>query len=255
MGAAWELEALKLRRSTAARVASLVVSLGAPGLSAGFTAVARTGGDSPMALKARAMLVGTGWEAYLGQVAQVLSVAVFGAVGVVVCWSFGREHTDGTFGSLFALPTSRRDIALAKFGALIAWGIPLCAATVVVSIALGPLAGLPQPDAGAVDGSLRVMVVGTLAVALTFPLAWVASVLRGYLPGITALLGIVVVTQIATVAGAGAWFPYAAPGLWAGLGGASAAADVELVQLMLPVPLAVLAVAATARWMDRADVR
>jgi|GEM_PF-3688245 len=52
------------------------------------------------------------------------------------------------------------------------------------------------------------------------------GMLRGYLPGISALLGVVVVTQIVTVLGAGAWFPYAAPGMWSGMGGAETAAGV-----------------------------
>ena len=96
MGAAWELESLKLRRSTTARVASACVLLSVPGISAAFTAVARSGGDSAMAVKVRPMLLGTGWwDAYLGLVAQVVSVAVLLAVGVVVCWSFGREHWPG----------------------------------------------------------------------------------------------------------------------------------------------------------------
>lgn len=38
--------------------------------------------------------------------------------------------------------------------------------------------------------------------------------------------GVVVVTQVATVAGAGAWFPWAAPGTWAGMDSRAAAAAV-----------------------------
>jgi ABC-2 type transport system permease protein len=34
---------------------------------------------------------------------------------------------------------------------------------------------------------------------------------------------LVVIIQVVTAFGAGAWFPYAAPGLWMGMGGAAAA--------------------------------
>ncbi|GEL99786.1 hypothetical protein [Cellulomonas terrae] len=71
----------------------------------------------------------------------------------------------------------------------------------------------------------------------------------------TPLLGLVVVTQVATVAGAGAWFPWAAPGLWAGMGGPAAAAAVSPVQLLLAVPVGAIGVAATLRWWSTAELR
>jgi uncharacterized membrane protein YcaP (DUF421 family) len=70
---------------------------------------------------------------------------------------------------------------------------------------------------------LRVLGMIGLFVALAAPMALVASWRRGYLPGIVALMALVVVTQIVTAMGAGAWFPYAAPALWMGMGGAAAA--------------------------------
>ncbi len=89
-----------------------------------------------------------------------------------------------------------------------------------------------------------------LMTLLALPLAWVATVLRGYLSGISTLLGIIVVTQIVTaISGAGGWFPYAAPSLWTGMGGAEAAAAVTPVQLMLAIPVGLLgAWAAAHRW-------
>ena len=255
LGAALEVEALKLRRSTAARVASVAVTAGVCALSATFMAVARAGGDSTMAAKVEPMLQGTGWAAYLGMVAQILSVAVVLAVGMVTSWSFGREFVDGTWGSLVAIRTPPAASATAKLVVLLGWGLAMCLATVALAVPLGLVAGLGAPDAGAPAAAARVVVVGALCVLLALPLAWVASAQRGYLPAIAALIGIIVVTQIVTVAGAGGWFPYAAPGLWAGMGGPAAADAVTGVQLALPVVVAVVGALATVRWWQVAEVR
>ena len=254
MGAALEVEALKLRRSTPARAAGAAVVVGVCVLCAAFTAVARSDGDSQMAVKVRPMLIGTGWEAYLGLVAQVLSVGMLLAAGVVVAWSFGREHTDGTFGSLFALPTSLRRIALAKAAVLAMWGVVTCVATVFVAVALGLLLRLGPVGAVTATGAGRALAVGLLMVVLSSPLALVSSALRGYLPGVAGLLGLVVVTQVVTVMGAGAWFPYAAPGLWAGMGGEAAALAVTPVQLLLAVPVGLVGIVLTVRWWGTAEV-
>ena len=64
-----------------------------------------------------------------------------------------------------------------------------------------------------------------------------------------------VVTQLVTAIGAGAWFPYATPALWMGMGGAAAASKLSLIQLLLPLPVAAIAVIATLSWWRRAEAR
>ena len=86
-------------------------------------------------------------------------------------------------------------------------------------------------------------------------MALVSSWRRGYLPGFVALLALAAVTQIVTAIGAGAWFPYAAPELWMGMGGAAAASKVLTIQLLLPLPVAALAVVATLSWWRHAEAR
>jgi ABC-2 type transport system permease protein len=253
--AAWDVESLKLRRSPVARTAAAALVLGTCAVAAGFTAVGLGGGESQMALKVRPMLQGTGWDAYLGMLAQILSVATLLAVGIVVAWTVGREFTDGTIASLQALPTPPAAIAWAKL-ATVMLGAGACAlAAVTLAIPLGVAIGLGAPDAAAARGAAEALTVVVLTTLLTLPLAWVASVRRGYLPAVGALLGLVVVTQIGTVAGAGAWFPWAAPGLWAGLGGAAAAAAVTPVQLLLAVPVGAAGTLGTLRWWSTAELR
>ena len=254
MRAALELALLTMRRAGTPRAAALAILLGVPALAAAFMAVASAPGDSPMALKVRPMLHGTGWEAYLGLVGQLFSVGLLLGVGVVVSWSFGREHTDGTFGSLFALPTSLRQIALAKFAVLIGWALLVSAGAVLIAVAVGPFVGAGPLGVAVLPPAGRALAVAGLTIALTTPLALVASAARGYLPAVGVLIGIVVVTQVTTVAGAGAWFPYAAPSLWAGMGGAALADAVTGPQLLTVLPVLVLGVAGTLRWWDRAEV-
>ncbi|AEI10735.1 ABC transporter permease [Cellulomonas gilvus] len=252
--AAWEVETLKLRRSAVARTTAAVLILGTGAATALFTAVGLGGGDGQMALKVRPMLQGEGWHAYLGMLAQILSVATLLAVGVVAAWTVGREFAEGTVTGLWALPTSPASVVLAKLVAVLG-GAVLCGfAAVLVSIPLGCAIGLGAPGADAARGAGRALVVTLLTALLSLPVAWVASRWRGYLPGVGALLGLVVVTQIATVAGAGAWFPWAAPGLWAGMGGSEAAADVTGLQLWAAVPVGAVALAATTMWWSRAEL-
>jgi ABC-2 type transport system permease protein len=61
-------------------------------------------------------------------------------------------------------------------------------------------------------------------------------------------------TQLVTLTGAGAWFPYAAPGMWSGMGGTALAVSVLPIQLLLALPVGLAGVLATTWWWDRAEV-
>lgn len=254
MRAALEVEGLKLRRATAPRAAAIAVVVFAPALSAAFLAAVRGDAQGPMAAKIAPMVTDTGWAGLMGLVGEMLSIGMLLAAGVVTAWCFGREFTDGTFGSLFALPTSRRDIAAAKALTLLHWGTDVAIGAVAVTLLLGAATGLGMPDAETWAAAGKTLVVAWLTLVLALPLGFVASALRGYLPGIAALLGVVIVTQVVTITGVGAWFPYAAPGMWSGMGGAELAATVLPVQLALAVPVGVAGVLATVWWWGRAEV-
>jgi ABC-2 type transport system permease protein len=146
MLAAIRAEWMKLRRSRMSLLAGVIVGVGVSALTAGFLAAATRGpADTPLAIKVNAMLVGEGWTAYLGMLAQILSVMSFLGVGFVVAWCFGREFTDHTITGLYALPTSLTTIAAAKYAVLLAWSMGLSLITLAAAFALAPLAGLPAP--------------------------------------------------------------------------------------------------------------
>lgn len=255
MRASLHLELLKFRRATTVRAATAIVTILVPAMSAAFVAVVRSDTDSVLALKVGALLVDNGWGGITGFAAQIVSVGALLAIGVVVAWVFGREFTDKTFGALFATPTPRGAIATAKILILVAWGIALVCVVAVLTLVAGMLIGLGTPDTAAWVGAGRIVVVGALTVLLTLPLALVASAARGYLPAISALLGLVVVTQIVVAAGGGQWFPYAVPGLWAGLGGPELMESVSVIQLLLALPVGLVAAVCTWWWWQKAKVQ
>lgn len=254
MRAALAVEALKLRRSPAARVAAAVLALVLPLAATGFVWAARSGGDSTMALKVRPMLIGTGWAAYLGLLGELVSVGALAATGFVVSWVVGREFTDRTVGGLLAQPVRPGRVLLAKVTVAAGWCLGWGAVGLLVTVPGGVALGLGAPDGVAVRAAAKVAALLVLGVVLTLPLAWVSTRLRGYLSGISALIGLIVLTQVVTLAGAGGWFPYAAPSLWSGMGGAAAAAAVTPVQLLLAIPVGVAGLVAAARRWERAEL-
>jgi len=255
MRAAVAIEWLKLRRSRVVRTATAVLVFVLPGSAAAFMAAYLSGGDSQLAAKVSTVLNGRTWADYLGLIGQFSSVGALLAVGVVVCWTFGREFSDGTIGSVFALPISRARIAWAKGLVVLYWGLATSIPGVLVAVLLG-LALALDAAGGAEIAQAAMMPVGvaTLTTLLALPLALVASAGRGYLPGVGALLAIVVVTQIVTALGAGAWFPWAAPGLWSGLGGAELAAQVTPLQLAMPYLVGALGMSLAAWWWKHCEV-
>lgn len=254
MRSALSVEWLKLRRSPVALVTTGLVALLMPALAVAFLAVARQGGSGAAALKAQAMVQGDGWEAYLSLAGQMLAVGMFVGPGVVAAWVFGREFADRTFTSLFALPVSRRAVAAAKLTVLACWGLGLALLTTALTGVLGVVARVGSTAPADVGGGLaRLATVSFLSALVATVVGYVASVGRGYLPGIGALILLVVSAQVAVLFGTGGWFPVATPGLLA-VAGTAGIPPLTLPQLLL-VPATVAVVGwLTVRWWGRAEV-
>ena len=252
MSDAMWVEWLKLRRSTVAKVVSGAVIVAIPLLSYAMFWVSVNGGFGPLAAKSEGLIVGDGWDGYLNAIGQVTAVGVFLALGVLSAWVFGREHTENTFPSLFSLETSRTSIATAKLFVLIAATAVLALALVVVTLGLGVATGVSDGEVPIPEGLATVLQVAFLAGLLGTCTAYVASVGRGYLAAIGALIGVVAVAQIAVLFGTGGWFPFAVPGLMA-VSGAEGVPEVSGAQMLL-VPAFVGVVAWwTIRWWRTAE--
>ena len=126
-----------LRRARVVRVAGGIGAL-APAMIA-FVFSAATGSDSgsPAGAKLEALVAERTWSALIGASAQITSIGLLLAGGVVAAWWFGRDFESGMFETLFARAVSRVAIAAARLALLTAAG----AATIIVALAATLAAG------------------------------------------------------------------------------------------------------------------
>lgn len=241
-----------MRRSPVTGIATGLMLGAIPLMGLAFYSVGRVGGTGPLAAKAAGMIVGEGWTGFLAAVDQIAAVAVFLGVGIVTLWIFAREHADGTFASLFALTVSRAEIAAAKVAVLVGWMTALSIALTALAFGIGGIAqvGVEPPSA---DSALRLFFIALAAGLLALPMGWIASVWRGYLPAVAALILTIAAAQVAVLFGTGGWFPFAVPGILA-VAGAEGMPSLSIAQMALVPLTAALAIALILRWWGRAEV-
>lgn len=213
LAAALAVETLKLRRATTVRVATVVSVLLIPATSVGGFAGYQAGGTSPLAQRMRTLVTEANWDGFCGLAGLSMGVTLLLAAGIVTSWHVGREFTEGTVVGLFALPIPRQVIAAAKLLALLGWGVLVALTATVVTVLGGVALGLPAADAA--GAATRLFAVAVLVITSALPLAWIATIGRGYLAGIGATLGLVIATNLAAGFGAGTYLPWATPILWA----------------------------------------
>lgn len=254
MRQAIRVEWWKVRRSRVTLVATALMAVLLPAMGIGFYWVAVNGGNGAIAEKAEAFLIGQGWEGYLSLVAQIAAVALLLGTGVVVAWVFGREYIDRTFPSLFARVVSLRTIAVAKYAVMTAWVATLALVVCLATLLLGVVGSVGPFEMGVlVAGAGRLFLVALAAGVLGLTLGLVASVGRGYLPTIGALIVIIAASQVAVLFGTGGWFPYAVPGLLA-VAGAERVPELTPIQVSLVPAAALLAAWMTVWWWDNSEV-
>lgn len=252
-GAALIVEWWKVRHSPVVLTATALIGVLLPAMGLGFYRVGISGGNGLLADKASAFLTGEGWEGYLGLVDQVAAVALLLGAGIVVAWAFGREHVERTFPSLFALPVSLRAVALAKFTVMAVWVIALAVAVTAMAVVLGLMGGVGPLTFEVVPELAKLLAVTSSSGVLALTLGWVASIGRGYLPAIGALIVIIAAAQVAVLFGTGGWFPYAIPGLIA-VAGSEGAPQLSPYQYALVPGIVVAATWLTLRWWATAEV-
>jgi len=214
MRAAAGAEAGKAARSVVVRSTTAFVVAGILVLSTAMC-LAAEGGNAQVAGKVGPLADEDAWTLLVGVVSMIAAPGCLLGFGVVLSWMVGREFTDDTVSGLFGLPVSRRALAAAKLGVFVVWAssaaLALTVGTGLVGLALGY--GAPGGDDAAALG--RLLAVGALTGLLALPAGWAATAGRGVLPGIAMTIGIIALAQVLVVAGTGAWFPVAAPALWA----------------------------------------
>lgn len=236
------VEWVKFRRARPVWTATALLTVGVIALS--VATLTSVGGANPaVASKAQYLVDGGGQDGLFAAASTIVSVGGMLGFGVVAGWVFGREFTEGTITGLWATPVARPVIATAKLLLLSAWSV---VTTVVLAVALTVAALFADPgtlgaDVVALVGKFTA--IALLTAGLAIPCAWVATVGRGYLPAIGAIIAVVLVAQMAVMAGLGGWFPFAAPGVWAAGTQAGTVTGAQLaLTLMVPAIFAALTI-------------
>ncbi|MFC4496249.1 ABC transporter permease [Streptomyces ovatisporus] len=243
--AALSVEVRKFLASRVVRTGTVLIVLGITVLTVSMSAAAEAGNERVVA-QLGGLADEEGWTRLSGVAAQITGAAGLLGFGVVLAWAVGREFAEGTVSGLFALPVSRRTVLAAKLTAFAAWSAAVAVALVTVLAVAGLAAGNGTPEAEELAGLARVFALVVFSGLLAVPVAWAATLGRGLLPGIAAAIGTVAVAQVMVVAGTGAWFPVAAPAMWALEPATVSRAQLALVPLV-PLVSGLLAMRAWSR--------
>ena len=204
-------------------------------------------------LTAKADLAGGSfdWPFFLSMFTQGVAAGGIMLFSLVESWVFGREFSDGTVKDLMAVPVARGTILAAKFLVAAAWGLALTAVIYPVALALGTLVGLPlgTPELFAASTG-KVAVTAMLVCIAVLPVAFFASMGRGYLlPVGLAIVGLMF-TNLAALLGWGELFPWAVPMLYAGM---SKSAHLGPASYAVVIVTGLVGVLATWAWWQWAD--
>lgn len=229
------------RKASASRVltsTAVLLVVGVAALAAATSAAAQ-GGNPMLAAKLGPLALVPGWPGLLSVAVQVTAAAGLLAFGVGLSWIYGREFADGTVAGLFGLPVTRSTLALAKLVVYLLWTVATAAVLTAVVAVTAAVVTRELPDSTAWAGLARLFGLTVMTAGLPVPAAWAATLGRGLLPAIATTVAMLAVTQIVVVAGTGAWFPLAAPALWAVLPG-SVSAPQLLLAAVVPVAFTAL---------------
>lgn len=240
-------------RARVVRIAGAIGALGPAMIALVFFAAAGLDSRGLAGAKLESVAAERTWSSFIEASAQITSVGLLLAGGVVVAWWFGRDFENSTFATLFARAVPRVAIAAARLMLLTASGVATIIAGLAATLAAGATLGLDHPDDIASAAGLFIA-VGALTVVLLPLVALAASLFRSVTAAFGALLGIVVATQLGVTFGVGAWLPLAVPELLAGIAGEDAAATVGWPHLGLLLLLSGVCTVATLAWWARARV-
>jgi ABC-2 type transport system permease protein len=205
---------------------------------------------------AKASLVGNGdWPSYWSLLSQVmLSLGAIG-FGFVSSWVFGREYSDRTVKDLLALPVSRFTIVISKFTVIAVWCSVLTIVLFVVGYITGTIVQIPQWSTMAAFNGFSIIITGSfLTMLLCAPVAFIASVGRGYLLplGYAILTLIMTNTVVVGIPGLAPYFPWAFPALCSGVTGNSVP-KVGILSVIVYTVTVLSGLAGTLFWWKNAD--
>jgi ABC-2 type transport system permease protein len=201
-----------------------------------------------------ALTAGTAdWPTYWSLLGQAVTVGGAVLFAFLSAWVFGREFADRTIRGLLAIPTPRRTIVLAKAIVVATVALATSLWVLILGLIIGVLVGLPDWSAAkAAEAISAIALAAILTIALQGGTAFFAGVGRGYIAPLAWAVATIAASQILAVLGWGAWFPWSVPAIVAGAGGA-AVEPVGPGGVAMVVLAAIVGLAATVAWWERAD--
>jgi ABC-2 type transport system permease protein len=236
MNAALSTEWLKSCGARTPRIVTGILIGGIVAMSAGMFAAPEQD-NAALSMKLSIFVSEKDWAGLSALASVVMASGGLVAFGILLAWMFGREFVDRAAPGLFGLPTSMNAIASAKIVLYLCWLLGIAIAIPALLVPAGLAVGLGTPDASVLAPLAKLALVTILTGLLAFPAAWIATMSRGYLAPIGTILAIVIVAQISVLTPAGVWFPFAIPGIWAGLAGTESDLTIQPLQLFLTIPV------------------
>lgn len=221
--AAFWAEALKARRSSVPWLAFLGFTL-APLMDGLFMFIMkdpeRAREMGLLSTKAQLAMSTAEWTTFFSVLTQAIAVGGVMVFSIVTAWIFGREFSDHTAKELLALPVAREQIVTAKLIVISIWALITSVWVYGAGLVIGNLVDLPGwTNALASRSFSDVLLTAGMTLLLMTPVAFIASMGRGYLPPLGWAVLTIFFSQIIAATGWGDWFPWSVPALFSGVVG------------------------------------
>ena len=206
-----------------------------------------------LSVKAQMAMSTAEWGTFFSVLSQAIAIGGAIVFSIVTAWIFGREFSDHTAKDLMALPTSRENIVTAKLLVMTAWVFAVSLWIYLAGLLIGSLVDIPGWTTGlAWQSFIDLIATAGMTLLLMTPVAFIASMGRGYLPPLGWAVLTIFFSQIIAATGWGDWFPWAVPDLFSGAAGPRG----ELIGVhsyVLVIVAGITGLAATFYWWRSAD--
>ena len=255
LSALWA-ETLKARRSYVPLLASIGFTL-APLMDGLFMFIMKNPERARemglLSTKAQLAMTTAEWPTFFSVLAQAIAIGGVIVFSIVTAWVFGREFSDHTAKDLMALPASREKIVIAKLLIISAWVFAVSSWVYLAGLLIGYFVDIPGWTGQlAWQSFLDVIATAAMTLLLMSPVAFIASMGRGYLPPLGWSVLTIFFSQIIAATGWGDWFPWSVPALFSGVVGPRAE-QLGTHSYVLVVLAGILGLAATFWWWLTAD--
>jgi ABC-2 type transport system permease protein len=206
-----------------------------------------------LSVKAQMAMSTAEWGTFFSVLSQAIAIGGSIVFSIVTAWIFGREFSDHTAKDLIALPTSRENIVTAKLLVIAAWIFAVSLWLYLIGLLIGSLVDIPGWTTElAWQSFIDILATAGMTLLLMTPVAFIASMGRGYLPPLGWAVLMIFFSQIIAATGWGDWFPWAVPALFSGAAGPRGSL-IGVHSYVLVMLASMAGLAATFYWWRNAD--